>query len=80
MVGDNRQHLVEIGFKSLKSDPCLYIYSEGDVVIISTLYVDNVLLLGKDLKIFERISQKLMNRLSMTDMGDVSLVLGMDDT
>ena len=74
------EHLVEIGFKSLKSDPCVYTYSEGGDIIILTLYVDDVLLLGKDLTVLRRIKQKLMSRFSMTDMGDVSLVLGMGVT
>ena len=73
-------HLVEIGFKSLKSDPCVYIYSEGGTIVILTLYVDDVLLLGKDIKVLGRIKQQLMSRFSMTDMGDVSLVLGMGVT
>ena len=74
------EHVVEIGFKSLKSDPCVYIYSEGGAIYVLTLYVDDVLLLGKDRKVLERIKRKLMGRFSMTDMGDVSLVLGMEVT
>lgn len=40
------EHLMEIGFKSLKSDPCVYIYSKGGNFVILTLYVAIVLLLG----------------------------------
>ena len=72
--------MVEIGFKSLKSDSCVYIYSEGGAIYVLTLYVDDVLLLGKDRKGLERIKWKLMGRFSMTDMGDVSLVFGMEVT
>ena len=72
--------MVDIGFKSLKSDPCVYIYSEGGAIYVLTLDVDDVLLLGKDRKVLERIKRKLMGRFSMTDMGDVSLVLGMEVT
>ena len=71
------EHVVEIGFKSLKSDPCVYIYSEVGTIYVLTLYVDDVLLHGKDRKVLERIKRKLMGRFSMTDMGDVSLVFGM---
>ena len=45
-----------------------------------TLYVDDVLLLEKDVLMLRRIKQKLVSRFSMTDMGDVSLVLGMGVT
>ena len=74
------EHVVEIDFKSLKSDPCVYIYSEGGAIYVSILYVDDILLLGRDRKVLERIKRKLMGRFSMTDMGDVSLVLGMEVT
>ena len=76
------EHLVEIGIKSLKSaeDPCVYIYSEGGAIYVLTLYVDDVLLLGKYRKVLERIKRKLMGCFSMTDMGDVSLVFGMEVT
>ena len=62
--------LVEIGFKSLKSDPCVYTYSECRANYILT-YVDDVLLLGKYVLVLRRIKQKLMSRFSKTDMGDV---------
>ena len=44
------KHVVEIGFKSLKSDPCVYTYSEGCAIYVLTLYVDDILLLGKTTK------------------------------
>ena len=74
------EHVVEIGFKSLSSDPCVYIYSEGGAIYVLALYVDDVLLLGKDRKVFERIKRKLIGCFSMTDMGDVLSVLGMEVT
>ena len=72
--------MVEIGFKSLKPDPCVYVYSEGGAIYVLTLYIDDALLLGNDRKLLERIKRKLMGCFSMTDMGDVSLVLGMEVT
>ena len=75
------EHVVEIGFKSLKSDLCVYIYSEGGAIYVLTLYVDDLLLLlGKYRKVLERIKRKLIRGFSMTDMGDVSLVFGMEVT
>ena len=49
--GTIHDHLVEIGFKSLKWDPCVYIYSEDGVIVILVVYIDDVLLLGKDVLI-----------------------------
>ena len=72
--------LVALGFVPLKSDTCVYIYRKNGVVIILTLYVDDLLLVGADIQVIESIKQKLMKRFKMTDMGDVSLVLGMQVT
>ena len=71
---------MKIGFKSLKSDPCVYIYSKGGAIYILILYVNDILLLGKDLKVLARIRQKLMGHFSVADMGDASLVLGTEVT
>ena len=38
------ENLEEIGVKSLKSDPCVYTYSESGAIFILTLYVDDCLL------------------------------------
>ena len=39
-------HLGKIGFRSLKSDPCAYVYEGENGSAILILYVDDVLLLG----------------------------------
>ena len=72
--------LVAPGFVPLKSDTCVYIYRKNGVVIILTLYVDHLLLVGADIQVIESIKQTLMKRFKMTDMGDVSPVLGMQVT
>ena len=66
--------------KNLKSDPCVFTYTERGAIYIVTLYVDDVLLLEKYFLVLRPIKQKLMSRFSMADMGDVSLVLGMGVT
>ena len=40
--------------------------------------MDDFLLLGQECKVLKRMKLKIMGRFSMTDMGDVSLVLGME--
>lgn len=86
--------LVGIGFKALKSDPCVYIFNgtsgpttvkqglakDDDSTVILTLYVDDVLLAGGNKATLEMLKGKLMSRFKMSDMGDVSRVLGMQVT
>ena len=72
--------LITLEFVPLKSDTCIYIYRKNGIVVILTLYVDDLLLVGADIQVIESIKRKLMERFKMTDMGDVSLVLGMQVT
>ena len=74
-------YLVEIGFEPCKSDTRVYIYtSKKGVIIIPALYIDDLLLLHGDTALLEMIKKKLMSTFKMTDMGNVSLVLGMQFT
>ena len=43
-------YLVNIACKGLKSDMCVYLFSEGGDIVILTLYVDEVLLVEKDVR------------------------------
>ena len=54
--------LVALRFVPLKSDTCVYIYRNNGVVIILSLYVDDLLLVGTDIQVIESIKQKLMKR------------------
>ena len=78
--GTIHEHLVKIGFKRLKSDPCVYIYSKCRVIVILTLYVDGILLPRNNAVMLEPIKLKPMGRFSMMGTGEVSLALGMDVT
>ena len=72
--------LVEIGSIPLKSDTCVYTYNHNNTVIILTLYVDDLLIIGGNIQVIETIKKKLMGKFKITDMGDVSLVLGIQVT
>ena len=73
-------NLGKIGFCSLKSDPCVYVYEDENGAAMLTLYVDDVLLLGANNQLLDKLKKQLMNRFEMTDMGNVSRVLGMNVT
>ena len=72
--------LVEIGSVPLKSDPYVCICDHDDVVIIITLYVDDLLVAGRNIQVIETVKKKLADKFEISDMGDVSLVLGMKVT
>ena len=70
--------LGKIGFRSLKSDPCIYVYEDDNGSAILTLYLDDILLLGANKQLLGKLKKKLMDRFEMTDIGDVLRVLGMN--
>ena len=67
--------LKDMGFTPTTSDPCVYTFGTSDTISILTLYVDDLLLLGGNTPVLQELKRKLMNRFTMTDMGDVSPVL-----
>ena len=84
---------VKIGFKSLTSEPSVYVYYTDDDSInnstantsrkpdgIITLYVDDLVLAGGDKAVLKMLKEKLMSRFVKTNTGDISLMLGMKVT
>ena len=72
--------LQDIGFKATKTDPCMYISQIGGEYCILTIYVDDILIAGPDKKFLARIKKQLMDKFTMSDLGEVSLILGMKIT
>ena len=72
--------LISIGFVPFKSDKCMYIYNHDGVIIVFTLYVDHRLVIRGSVQLLEKIRSKLTEKFKMTDMGDISLMLGMQIT
>ena len=70
-------HLVKIGFRSFKSDPCVYVYKDKNGSAILMLYVDDILLMGANKELLDKPKKQHMDLFEMTDVGDVSRVLGM---
>ena len=63
--------LIEIGFVPLKSNSCVYIYTHSNTVAIITLYVDDLLVIGSNVRVIETIKNKLKDNVQMSDPGDV---------
>ena len=78
--GTMDDHLSHIGFRSLKSDSCVHVFEDKTGTAILTLYVDDICLLGNNKQLLGKLKKQLMDRFEMTDLGDVSKVLGMNVT
>ena len=66
-INDSLKHM---GFTPTTSDPCVYTFGTSETFSILTLYVDNLLPLGGNAPVLQELKLKLMNRFTMTDMGD----------
>ena len=73
-------HLGKIGYHSLKSDPCVYVYEDENGPAILTLYVDDVLLLGCNKQLLNKLKKQFIYCFEMTDMDDELRILGMNVT
>ncbi len=72
--------LKHIGFEATRSDPCVYVYKKSNGFAYLTIYVDDILLTSPDKILIASLKERLMQRFSMTDLGEVSLILGMKVT
>lgn len=69
-----------LGFEATKSDPCVYIYQRNNGFAYLTVYVDDLLITSPDKILLGTLKEKLLQRFTMTDLGEVSLILGMKIT
>ena len=58
----------------------MYTYRHNGAITVLTLYVNDLLIVGASTKVIRMVEGKLFAKIKMKDMGDVSLVLGMQVT
>ncbi|KAK4386090.1 Copia protein [Sesamum angolense] len=66
------------GYDFVKNDfdPCVYKKVSGSSVLFPVLYVDNILLIENDIKMFGDTKAWLSTQFSMKDLGEASHILG----
>ncbi|KAL0413379.1 UNVERIFIED_CONTAM: Retrovirus-related Pol polyprotein from transposon TNT 1-94 [Sesamum radiatum] len=66
------------GYDFIKNDydPCVYKKISGSSIAYLVLYVDDILLIGNDVKMLGDIKVWLSTQFSMKDMGEASYILG----
>jgi len=74
-------YMLEIGFEKSPRDSCAYIKSlEDGSKIYLLIYVDDMLVATKDMKVISELKQKLSERFEMKDLGAAKKILGMEIT
>ncbi|KAK4382221.1 Retrovirus-related Pol polyprotein from transposon TNT 1-94 [Sesamum angolense] len=76
--GSRRRAEVIRGYDSVKNDfdPCVYKKVSGNSVVFLVLYVDDILLIGNDIKMLGDTKIWLSTQFSMKDLDEASYVLG----
>ena len=69
-------YMENLKFIRSESDYCLYVKYENDEAIYLILFVDDLLICGKNKKKIDEIKIKLSNKFAMKDLGEVKTYLG----
>lgn len=68
----------EQGFKKSVSEPTLYVQIKGKILLIVSLYVDDLIITVNDSKMIEEFEQEMMKSFDMSDLGLMHYFLGME--
>lgn len=67
-------HLRKMGFSQLHSDPCIYV--SGEDMFYIGVYVDDMVLAGKDEAKIKHVKEELSSRFDIKDLGKLRYFLG----
>ncbi|GKV08818.1 hypothetical protein SLEP1_g20394 [Rubroshorea leprosula] len=72
-------YLMSQGFRRSTKEATLYVKgSSSESQLILSLYVDDLLLTGNDLKLLEQFKKVMMQEFAMTDLGETKYFLGLE--
>lgn len=72
--------LQNIGFTAAASDHCVYTRGLNDMYVTLTSLVDGILLIRLPMKLVQDVQDKLQTKSSNSELGSVSLILGVEVT
>ena len=63
-------------FEKSPDEPCVYKRIQGTKVVFLVLYVDDILLIGNDIKVLPSVKGWLQKQFDMKDLGEANCILG----
>ena len=63
-------------FEQNLDEPCVYKRHQDKVVTFLVLYVDDILLIGNDVRVMSSVKIWLSSQFDMKDLGEASYILG----
>ena len=70
------KELKKMGFNQSTGDPFIYISKSGRETLIIGVYVDDIILAGRDLKQVDKVKATLAKSFGMKDLGELKYFLG----
>jgi len=70
-----REVLEALGFKRLQSDNSIYIFSRGDIKIITPVFIDDITLVSKNDKAMDDTVKELQQHFKLRDLGPTTFLL-----
>lgn len=70
-------HLLGLGFAKCPSEFTLYIGKFGDEILTVSLYADDLLVTGSNVKQIDKFTEEMRDAFEMTDLGRMTFFLGM---
>lgn len=68
----------ELGFKTARSELCLYIRRNTESFMFNALYVDDMLLAGSDTRAIAWMKAEFSKRFEMKNLGEAKLCIGLE--
>ena len=68
------RHLKQMKFVQTSGDPCIYVSQDGNAIV--GVYVDDLLIAGKNVKRIDEIKSGIADRFEAKDMGELHFFLG----
>ena len=70
------QVIKSYSFEKSLDEPCVYIRIQGIVVVFLVLYVDDILLIGNNVKVLSYLKGYLKKQFDMKDLGEANYIIG----
>lgn len=66
----------KLGFKRSSADSCVYYKRMEDIIIIVSIYIDDLLILSNDIPSLNNLKASLNERFEMKDLGEAHYICG----
>ena len=70
------QTIKSFGFEQNLDEPCVYKRHQDKVVMFLVLYVDDILLIGNDVRVMSSVNVWLSGQFDMKDLSEANFILG----